>query len=80
MSNSQSLSEAEKERYYAAFQMFDKDGAGRVSASNLGSMMKSLGKNPTSDELQGRDHLYDFSVIQFILYINLSITKKRQTI
>ena len=57
MSNSQSLSEAEKERYYAAFQMFDKDGAGRVSASNLGSMMKSLGKNPTADELQGSVHL-----------------------
>ena len=69
MSNLQSLSEAEKERYYAAFQMFDKDGVGRVSASNLGSMMKSLGKNPTSDELQGRDHLSDISVIQFILYI-----------
>ena len=50
---SNSLSDAEKERYYAAFQMFDKDGMGRVSASNLGSMMKSLGKNPTSDELQG---------------------------
>lgn len=46
------MSEAEKERYYAAFQMFDKDGVGRVSASNLGSMMKSLGKNPTADELQ----------------------------
>ena len=77
MSNSQSLSEAEKERYYAAFQMFDKDGAGRVSASNLGSMMKSLGKNPTADELQGRDHLSDISVIQFILYINFLILRLR---
>ena len=57
MSNLQSLSDAEKERYYAAFQMFDKDGTGRVSASNLGSMMKSLGKNPTTDELQGMPKL-----------------------
>ena len=57
MSHSQLLSDAEKERYYAAFQMFDKDGTGRVSASNLGSMMKSLGKNPTSDELQGMPKL-----------------------
>ena len=54
MSNSEVLSETEKERFYAAFQMFDKDGVGRVSASNLGSMMKSLGKNPTADELQGK--------------------------
>ena len=53
MSNSSILSEAEKERYLAAFRMFDKDGLGRVSASSLGSMMKSLGKHPTADELQG---------------------------
>ena len=54
MSISHTLSDAEQERYYAAFQMFDKDKKGRVSASNLGAMMKSLGKNPTSDELQGK--------------------------
>ena len=53
MSNSHFLSETEQERYLAAFRMFDKDGLGRVSASNLGSMMKSLGKYPTADELQG---------------------------
>merc|ERR1719340_447297 len=52
MSKSDLLSESEKERYLSAFKMFDKDGLGRVSASNLGSMMKSLGKNPTTDELQ----------------------------
>ena len=54
MSKSDLLSESEKERYLAAFKMFDKDGLGRVSASDLGSMMKSLGKNPTADELQGK--------------------------
>ena len=53
MSNSNSLSDAEKERFLAAFRMFDKDGLGRVSASDLGSMMKSLGKHPTAEELQG---------------------------
>ena len=66
MSNSEFLSEAEKERFYAAFQMFDKDGVGRVSASNLGSMMKSLGKNPTSDELQGKNFLLEIN-FQFIM-------------
>ena len=54
MSKSDLLSESEKERYLAAFKMFDKDGLGRVSASDLGSMMKSLGKNTTADELQGK--------------------------
>ena len=66
MSNSEFLSEAEKERFYAAFQMFDKDGVGRVSASNLGSMMKSLGKNPTSDELQGKNFFLEIN-FQFIM-------------
>ena len=67
MSNSQVLSETEKERYYAAFQMFDKDGLGRVSASNLGSMMKSLGKYPTADELQGTRLITNLSSLQLEL-------------
>ena len=54
MSKSNNLSDQEKERYLEAFQMFDKDGLGMVSPSDLGSMMRSLGKNPTSDELQGK--------------------------
>ena len=58
MSKSDSHSESERERYLAAFKMFDKDGLGRVSASDLGSMMKSLGKNPTADELQGKLSLF----------------------
>ena len=70
MSNSEFLSEAEKERFYAAFQMFDKDGVGRVSASNLGSMMKSLGKNPTSDELQGKNFFLEIN-FQFIMGRNI---------
>ena len=59
MSKSNNLSEQEKERYLEAFQMFDKDGLGMVSPSDLGSMMRSLGKNPTSDELQGNS-LFQF--------------------
>ena len=54
---SYSHSETEKEKYLAAFRMFDKDGLGRVSASDLGSMMKSLGKYPTAEELQGKDNI-----------------------
>ena len=86
MSNSHSNSDIEKEKYYAAFQMFDKDGMGRVSASNLGSMMKSLGKNPTSDELQGihactkiftiLNTLVQWYFIQYKLYTALTCLHK----
>ena len=53
-SNSSTQHEAKDvERYRAAFKMFDKGGRGRISASDLGMIMKQLGKNPTPEELQG---------------------------
>ena len=36
---------------HEAFNIFDKDGDGRVSSKELGTVMRSLGQNPTEKEL-----------------------------
>ncbi|NXF13421.1 CALMS protein, partial [Smithornis capensis] len=46
------LSEEKIAEFREAFSLFDRDGDGRVSSRELGTVMRSLGQNPTEAELQ----------------------------
>ena len=52
MTNSTNLSENEIAEFKRAFSMFDKDGDGTITTKELGTVMRSLGQNPTETELQ----------------------------
>ena len=38
--------------FQEAFSLFDKDGDGTITTKELGTVMRSLGQNPTEQELQ----------------------------
>eukprot|EP00753_Platysulcus_tardus_P018316 PLAT6820.3.p4 GENE.PLAT6820.3~~PLAT6820.3.p4 ORF type:complete len:151 (-),score=56.54 PLAT6820.3:177-629(-) len=47
-----SLSEEQIAEFKEAFSLFDKDGDGTITTNELGTVMRSLGQNPTEAELQ----------------------------
>ena len=46
------LTEEQIAEFKEAFQMFDKDGDGSITAKELGTVMRSLGQNPSEDEIR----------------------------
>jgi len=46
------LSEEQIAEFKEAFSLFDKDGDGTITTKELGTVMRSLGQNPTEAELQ----------------------------
>jgi calmodulin len=47
-----SLTEEQIAEFKEAFSLFDKDGDGTITTRELGTVMRSLGQNPTEAELQ----------------------------
>uniref|UniRef100_A0A6M2DWA1 Putative calmodulin n=1 Tax=Xenopsylla cheopis TaxID=163159 RepID=A0A6M2DWA1_XENCH len=45
------LSPQQKQQFRSAFAVFDKDGDGKITARELGEVMRSLGQNPTEAEI-----------------------------
>ncbi|XP_019165003.1 PREDICTED: calmodulin-like protein 9 [Ipomoea nil] len=48
----QGMTDDQMAEFKAAFSLFDKDGDGCISRKELGTMMRSLGENPTEADLQ----------------------------
>lgn len=46
------VSEEQIAEFKEAFSLFDKDGDGTITTKELGTVMRSLGQNPTEAELQ----------------------------
>lgn len=46
------LTDAQKEKFKRAFESFDADGSGNIDATELGTLMKKLGENPTPAEVE----------------------------
>ncbi|KAL5107259.1 Calmodulin [Taenia crassiceps] len=46
------LTEEQIAEFKEAFSLFDKDGDGTITTKELGTVMRSLGQNPTESELQ----------------------------
>merc|ERR1712183_314957 len=49
---SEQLTEEQINKFKEAFALFDKDGDGTITTKELGTVMRSLGQNPTEAELQ----------------------------
>ncbi|KAH0789842.1 Calmodulin [Histomonas meleagridis] len=52
MSEDLNLTPEQIAEFREAFNIFDKDGDGRITAKELGTVMRSLGQNPSEAEIQ----------------------------
>ena len=48
----ENLTDEQIAEFKEAFQIFDKDGDGSITTKELGTVMRSLGQNPSDDEIR----------------------------
>eukprot|EP00249_Psilotum_nudum_P027127 c34457_g1_i1 orf=65-628(+) len=76
------LTEDQIAEFKEAFSLFDKDGDGCITTKELGTVMRSLGQNPTEAELQDMINEVDADgngTIDFPEFLNLMARKMKDT-
>lgn len=79
---SYTLSDEEVAEFREAFGLFDKNGDGTISSNELGTIMRSLGQNPTESELQDMINEVDVDgngTIDFDEFLNMMAKKMKET-
>ena len=68
--------------FYDTFKLFDEDKDGKLSLKEFGTLLSSLGQNPTEQELQewiGGDGEHDSTRIDFQSFLALMSRKLKET-
>ncbi|XP_076817993.1 uncharacterized protein LOC143463413 [Clavelina lepadiformis] len=76
------LNEEEIAEFKEAFSLFDKDGDGTITTKELGTIMRSLGQNPTEAELQDMINEVDADgngTIDFPEFLTMMARKMKDT-
>merc|ERR1712118_498477 len=76
------LTEEQIAEFNEAFALFDKDGDGTITTKELGTVMRSLGQNPTEAELQDMINEVDADgngTIDFTEFLSLMARKMKDT-
>ena len=76
------LTDEQVAEFKEAFSLFDKDGDGKITTKELGTVMRSLGQNPTEAELQDMINEVDQDKngsIEFDEFLNLMSRKMQDT-
>jgi len=77
-----SLTEEQVSEFKEAFDLFDKNGDGQISTKELGTMMRSLGQNPSDSELQDMIDEVDADntgTIDFTEFLTMMARKMKET-
>ncbi|XP_070187877.1 calmodulin-like isoform X2 [Littorina saxatilis] len=76
------LTDEQVAEFKEAFSLFDKDGDGTITTSELGTVMRSLGQNPTEAELQDMINEVDADgngTIDFEEFLHMMARKMKDT-